>query len=66
MLIRNLQPHTKLSFNSLPQLAKDKMSEEQISYSDEFSFYRYNDSDNDIEAYYGGEYLATWNGKGWE
>jgi hypothetical protein len=54
----------KISSESLPKLAKAGFSVQQLSYIDEFSFYRY--GDNDIEAWYAGEYTATWSGSSWE
>jgi hypothetical protein len=58
--------YIKIPFESLPEAAKAGFSEDQLSYIDEFSFYRYNNDDNDIEAWYGGKPFCLWNGKMWE
>ena len=56
----------KISADKLPKAALKKMSAAQRSYIDEFTFYRLpkNVATGDwIDAYYGGQYLATWVGK---
>jgi hypothetical protein len=52
-----------LRFHHLPQAAQDLISPEQRSYIDEFTFLLVGDT---IQAWYGGELLACWNGKGWQ
>lgn len=54
----------KIPFSSLPEKAKDGFSEDQLSYIDEFTFYWF--ADNDIECWYAGECLATFNGNAWK
>jgi hypothetical protein len=46
----------------LPQKALGLISKRQQSYIDEFKFYQI---DNTIEAWYGGELLAVWDGNSW-
>lgn len=53
----------RISHRDLPKAAWKKISAAQKSYIDEFKFYER--TNGDIEAWYAGELLAVWNGKGW-
>jgi hypothetical protein len=59
-----LRPLTPLAFGKLPSAARKRVSKKQLSYIDEFRFYREQESGH-IEAWYAGLHLATWNGKEW-
>jgi hypothetical protein len=52
-----------IKHTDLPSEAWQAISETQQSYIDEFSFYQTN---NGIEAWYAGEWLATWDGLAWD
>jgi hypothetical protein len=53
-----------ISFDDLPQAAKDGISEQQKSYIDEFTFLTSEDGSR-IEAWYAQKLLAIWDGQGW-
>jgi hypothetical protein len=57
------QPVTVISHRELPKEAYDTIGKIQLNYIDEMRFQRL--SNGLIEAIYGGECLAIWNGKGW-
>jgi len=53
----------RIHHDDLPKAALRKMSSRQRSYIDEFSFLRA--GRGPIEAWYGGQHLASWDGKTW-
>lgn len=55
---------TPIAFAKLPSRARASISPTQRSYIDEFHFYKVAHS-LDIEAWYAGMHLATWDGKRW-
>ena len=52
-----------IPLESLPQEAQRLISEMEEHYTDEFTFYWF--ADDDIEAWFAGDIMAIWNGKGW-
>jgi hypothetical protein len=57
------QPVTVMTYRDLPKEAFNAICKIQLNYIDDFRFHRL--SNGVIEAIYGGQCLATWNGKGW-
>lgn len=56
----------RMRYTDLPKAALRKMSAKQRSYIDEFTFLRASEgSEPWIEAWYGGQHLASWDGKSW-
>lgn len=53
-----------ITFDELPDEAKNGISEEQQSYIDEFQFQT--DEFGYIQAWYGGEFLGYWDNHGWK
>lgn len=51
-----------LKFEDLPKEAQAGLSEDQVSYIDEFTFY---ENGEVIEGWYAGDLLAVWQGQGW-
>lgn len=58
----------KINYAELHPIALALISDEQMSYIDEFSFFVYPSrtcGDEKYEAWYAGELLVIWNGSGW-
>jgi hypothetical protein len=53
----------KISYTALPKAALAKLSADQRSYIDEFTFIR--QPNGHIDGYYANELLASWDGHGW-
>lgn len=53
----------KIQFSDLPIEAQADISEEQLSYIDEFSFFQ---DEGLITAYYANEPIAAWDGHRWQ
>jgi hypothetical protein len=60
-----METRLKVDFRDLPTKAKRRMSKDQRSYADEFTFLRAHPRDI-IEAWYAGELLAVWDGVDWK
>lgn len=54
----------EVSFEDLPKEARDLISDDQISYIDEFMFLQR--TDGRVAAHYAGEIIAVWDGAGWK